>query len=97
MERELLQDYRIDVGTKPLFKQGLTKMSDLVIGSVVNGSVSNVVDFGCFVDIGVHKDGLIHKSNMNKQALMLGDKIEATVMNIDEEKMKIGLKLVKVL
>lgn len=72
-------------------------MSDLKVGSVVNGSVLNVVAFGCFVDIGVHINGLIHSSKMNNQKLSLGDKVEAVVLNIDEDKKKIGLKLLKVL
>lgn len=72
-------------------------MSDLKVGSQVNGCVINVVAFGCFVDIGVHTNGLIHSSKMNGKKLVLGDKVEATVVTIDEDKNRIGLKLVKVI
>ncbi|XP_078593660.1 S1 RNA-binding domain-containing protein 1-like [Branchiostoma floridae x Branchiostoma japonicum] len=84
---------------KPLFKKGLVSMSDLKIGTTLTGRVTNLTDFGAFVDIGVGKDGLIHKSKIRpdrlkgKKCLGPGDKVEVKVLNVDPSRGRIGLEL----
>lgn len=68
-------------------------MTDLKAGTSVSGSVTNIVDFGCFVDIGVECDGLIHISKMNGMKTNIGDRVEAKVISIDHAKRRIGLFL----
>lgn len=72
-------------------------MNDLKPGSQVSGAITNITHFGAFCDIGVEKSGLIHTSSMNGIRIALGDRVEATVMNVDAKKGRIGLKLNKVL
>ncbi|XP_062125663.1 S1 RNA-binding domain-containing protein 1 [Drosophila sulfurigaster albostrigata] len=93
LQRELLQDYRADLDKRPLFKQGLTRLEDLSLGDVVTGAVTNVTHFGAFVDIGVERDGLIHKSHMNNCELSIGDRIIASVLKVDMQRRQLGLRL----
>lgn len=93
LQRELLRDYRADFDKKPLFKQGLTKMADLKSGTCVTGAITNITHFGCFVDIGVEKDGLIHVSQLNGMQPNIGDRIKATVVQLDIARGRIQLKL----
>jgi uncharacterized protein len=59
---------------------------------VLNGTVRNVVDFGAFVDIGVKQDGLLHRSQVPRDAgLTVGDVIEVEIMSVDGERQRIGL------
>ncbi|XP_016960447.1 uncharacterized protein YdcI [Drosophila biarmipes] len=93
LQRELLQDYRADLDKRPLFKQGLTRLDDLSIGDVVTGAVTNVTQFGAFVDVGVERDGLIHNSHMNNSELSIGDRIVASVVKLDLQRRQLGLRL----
>ena len=95
LQKELAADYRLEVNKKPLFKQGLTKITDFKEKCIVTGAVTNIVEFGAFLDIGVHRDGLIHKSNMCNQCLKIGDKVECLVLSVDILKGRIGLKFNK--
>lgn len=97
LQRELLRDYRADINKPPMFKKGLTSMSDLAEGTVLTGAVNNVTDFGAFVDIGVENNGLIHRSKMNGMRVNIGDQVEVTVLSIDVGKGRLGLKLEKIL
>lgn len=96
LQRELLRDYRSDFDKRPLFKQGLTRMADLKEGTLVSGAITNQTHFGCFVDIGVEKDGLIHVSKMGGMKPNIGDRIEASVTQIDEARGRIQLKLLSI-
>ncbi|XP_043652839.1 uncharacterized protein YdcI isoform X1 [Drosophila teissieri] len=93
LQRELLQDYRADLDKRPLFKQGITRLDDLSIGEVVTGAVTNVTQFGAFVDVGVERDGLIHNSHMNDAQLSIGDRIVASVVKVDLQRRQLGLRL----
>lgn len=90
------------------FKQGIVSMSDLRVGAVLTGRVDNTTLFGAFVDIGVGRDGLIHKSNITldklpvsqrRRSLALGpgERVEVRVLNIDVQRGRIGLDLIRVL
>lgn len=97
LQRELSRDYREDLLKKPLFKQGLTKVSDLVVGTAVSGAVTNVTHFGSFVDIGVGRDALIHSSQFGGQTPRIGDRVECVVLNVDANRGRINLKLKNIL
>lgn len=97
LERELYRDYREDLLNRPLFKQGLTKISDLVIDTAVSGAVTNVTHFGCFVDIGVGRDAMIHTSRLNGMTPRLGDRVECIVLSVEKDRGRIGLKLMNIL
>lgn len=94
LRRELLRDYRADLSRGPLFKQGLTSMADLRAGTAVTGAITNRTHFGCFVDIGVEKDGLIHASQLGGMQPNIGDRVEALVKEVDVKRGRIQLKLV---
>lgn len=90
------------------FKQGIVSMSDLRVGSVLTGRVDNTALFGAFVDIGVGRSGLIHKSNITldklpvsqrRRSLALGpgERVEVRVLNVDLQRGRIGLDLIRVL
>ena len=87
---------------KPILKSDILDIKDLKIGYHVQGTVRNVVDFGAFVDIGLHNAGLIHISKMSKnyithpsQVLSVGDIVDCYVVGIDLEKEKVSLSLLK--
>ena len=87
---------------KPILKSDILEIKDLKIGDKLEGIVRNVVDFGAFVDIGLHNDGLIHISKMSKnyikhpsEVLKVGDIISVYVIGIDKEKEKVQLSLFK--
>lgn len=96
LQRELLRDYRVDVDKRPMFKQGLTSMADLREGTAVSGAITNQTHFGCFVDIGVEKDGLIHSSQLGGMQPNIGDRVEALVKEVDVKRGRIQLKLVAI-
>lgn len=82
------------------FKEGVEKISDLEIGMVLEGVVTNVAAFGAFVDIGVHQDGLVHVSALSKnfvkdprEVVKPGDIVRAKVTAIDVQRKRIGLTL----
>ncbi len=85
---------------KPILHSDVLEIKDLHEGMVLKGTVRNIVDFGAFVDIGVHQDGLVHISEMSTryikhplEVVSVGDIIEVKVINIDIEKEKIGLSM----
>ena len=95
------RDPREDLPPVTLRTDVLT-MDDLTTGMELQGTVRNVVDFGAFVDIGVHRDGLVHISRMAKrriehpsQVVKVGDVITVWVVSVDKEKNQIALSLVK--
>lgn len=94
--RDLRDDFEA-----PALRQDVLDISDLEIGQKLEGTVRNVVDFGAFVDIGLHDDGLIHISQMSKsfvkhpsQVVSVGDVVTVWVSKIDKERGKINLSLV---
>ncbi|KAK4875071.1 hypothetical protein RN001_011493 [Aquatica leii] len=87
-------DLRSEGSTKILFKKGLTSIHDLKVGCVLTGSVSNCTHFGCFVDVGVGCDGLIHSSKMKGYSLQIGDKVEVKVVNLEINRKRIGLEMI---
>lgn len=86
----------------PVLRKELLSIKDLQVGMEVEGTVRNVIDFGVFVDIGVHQDGLVHISEISDSyishpsaVLKVGDRVNATVIGVDVEKNKISLSLKK--
>lgn len=84
----------------PVLRQDVLEFKDLQIGQKLEGVVRNVVDFGAFVDIGIHKDGLIHISNMSKnfikhpsQVVSVGDLVTVWVYKLDQLREKVNLTL----
>ena len=99
--KQPLRDPR-DSFPQPLLKSSILEIKDLTIGMEVEGTVRNVVDFGAFVDIGLHEDGLIHISKMAKrfikhpsEVVQVGDIVKCYVVAIDEKRGKVGLALEK--
>ena len=85
---------------KPLLRSDILDISNLKIHDKLQGTVRNVIDFGAFVDIGLHNDGLIHISKMSKnylkhpsEVLSVGDIVDVYVIGIDKEKEKVSLSL----
>ena len=84
----------------PMLRKDVMSMADLKAGMEITGTVRNVVDFGAFIDIGVHQDGLVHVSEISdrfirhpSEVLKVGDVVEATVISVDVRKKRIGLSL----
>lgn len=97
-----LRDYR-DRYDAPLLRSDVLELEDLHIGDQLEGVVRNVVDFGAFVDIGLHEDGLVHISKMSRhrvshpsELVSVGDIVKVWVYHIDEEKQKVQLSLLPV-
>ena len=87
---------------KPIFKSGVMDITQLKPGMELTGTVRNVSDFGAFVDIGVHQDGLVHKSQLSDRyvkhpldVVKVGDIVEVTVLEIDEKRKRIALTMKK--
>lgn len=87
---------------KPMLRADLMDLNDLVPGMKIKGTVRNVTDFGAFIDIGVHQDGLVHVSEISdnfirhpSEVLKVGDIVDATVISVDVKKKRIGLSLKK--
>ena len=85
---------------KPILKTGVIDLKDLTPGMTLLGTVRNVSDFGAFVDIGVHQDGLVHKSQMaNKfvkhplDIVKVGDVIKVKIMEVDTKRKRISLTM----
>ena len=85
---------------KPVLRTDVLDMKDLKEGMILKGTVRNVIDFGAFVDIGVHQDGLVHISQMTDryikhplEAVSVGDIVEVKVLNVDEKKKRISLTM----
>ena len=87
---------------KPILRTDVLEIKDLSAGMVLKGTVRNVIDFGAFVDIGVHQDGLVHISQMAKgrfvkhplDVVSVGDIIEVKVLSVDEAKKRIQLTMI---
>ena len=97
--RSPLRDYR-ERYDAPILRSDVLELEDLHIGDELEGVVRNVVDFGAFVDIGLHEDGLVHISKMRRQRVQhpsevvaVGDVVKVWVYNIDQEKQKVQLSL----
>lgn len=82
------------------FKAGIEKMSDLKPGMKLDGVVTNVANFGAFVDIGVHQDGLVHISHLSdtfikdpREAVKTGDMVKVKVLEVDIERKRISLSM----
>ncbi len=85
---------------KPILRSDVLEMKDLTPGMVLKGTVRNVIDFGAFVDIGVHQDGLVHISQMCEryikhplEVVSVGDIVEVKVMSVDLKKQRIQLTM----
>ncbi|MGO5550817.1 Tex family protein [Lachnospiraceae bacterium LCP19S3_B12] len=87
---------------KPILRSDVLDMKDLKEGMILKGTVRNVIDFGAFVDIGVHQDGLVHISQLtNKkfvkhplEVVSVGDIVEVKVLSVDVAKKRIGLTMI---
>ena len=87
---------------KPVLRTDVLDIKDLKPGMELTGTVRNVIDFGAFVDIGVHQDGLVHISRIAdkfirhpSEVLKVGDVVRVWVVSVDEKKQRIGLTMVK--
>ena len=85
---------------KPILRTDVMEMKDLQVGMTLKGTVRNVIDFGAFVDIGVHQDGLVHISQMTDryikhplEAVSVGDIVNVKVISLDLNKKRIGLTM----
>ena len=85
----------------PILRSDVLEMKDLKEGMILKGTVRNVIDFGAFVDIGVHQDGLVHISHMTKkyikhplEAVSVGDIVDVKVISVDLAKKRIGLSMI---
>lgn len=85
---------------KPILRSDVLEMKDLTPGMVLKGTVRNVIDFGCFVDIGVHQDGLVHISEICDryikhplEAVSVGDIVDVQVISVDLKKQRIQLTM----
>ena len=86
---------------KPILRTDVMEIEDLKEGMILKGTVRNVIDFGAFVDIGVHQDGLVHISRLSKkfikhplEAVSVGDIVEVRVDSVDLKKKRIALSMV---
>ncbi|MCH5250421.1 MAG: RNA-binding transcriptional accessory protein [Lachnospiraceae bacterium] len=84
----------------PILRSDVLDMKDLKPGMILKGTVRNVIDFGAFVDIGVHQDGLVHISEMTQkyikhplEAVSVGDVVDVQVLTVDVAKKRIGLTM----
>ena len=86
---------------KPVLRTDVLDMKDLKEGMILNGTVRNVIDFGAFVDIGVHQDGLVHISQLSDKKFVkhpldvvsVGDVVEVKVLSVDLQKKRIALTM----
>ena len=93
------RDPREDVPA-PILRSDVLELSDLKEGMILEGTVRNVLDFGAFVDIGVHQDGLVHISALSKKfvkhpldVVKLGDIVKVKILSVDTERKKISLSM----
>ena len=85
---------------QPILRTDVLSISDLKPGMILSGTVRNVIDFGAFIDIGVHQDGLVHISEISNkfirhpsEVLSVGDVVKVRVLDVDEKKKRISLSL----
>ena len=102
LEAELMKPGRDprDELPRPILRTDVLEMKDLRPGMELTGTVRNVVDFGVFVDIGVHQDGLVHISRLSSRRVRhpsevcaVGDVVQVWVLDVDEKKKRIGLTM----
>lgn len=93
------RDPRADMPA-PVLRSDVLDMKDLKPGMILKGTVRNVIDFGVFVDIGVHQDGLVHISQITDrfikhplEAVSVGDVVDVQVLSVDVAKKRIGLTM----
>lgn len=94
------RDPRSDM-PRPVLRSDILKMEDLRPGMIVKGTVRNIVDFGAFVDIGVHQDGLVHVSEMSGakfvkhplEVVSVGDIVDVKVLSVDLQRQRIALSM----
>ncbi|MDO4491647.1 MAG: Tex family protein [Lachnospiraceae bacterium] len=86
---------------KPVLRSDVLELKDLKEGMILKGTVRNVIDFGAFVDIGVHQDGLVHISRLSKkfikhplEVVSVGDIVEVKVVGVDLKKERISLSMI---
>ena len=87
---------------KPILRTDVMEMKDLKEGMILKGTVRNVIDFGAFVDIGVHQDGLVHISKLTDKKFVkhpldvvsVGDIVEVKVLSVDTKKNRIQLSMI---
>ncbi len=86
---------------KPILRTDVLEIEDIKEGMILKGTVRNVIDFGAFIDIGVHQDGLVHISQMSKKyikhpldVLSVGDIVEVKVMSVEAKKKRIALTMI---
>ena len=89
-----------DAFDAPVLREDVMSLSDLAPDMILTGTVRNVTDFGAFVDIGVHQDGLVHISQLSdkfikhpSEAVSLGDVVRVKVLSVDVQKKRIGLTM----
>ena len=88
---------------RPILRTDVLEMKDLKPGMELTGTVRNVIDFGVFVDIGVHQDGLVHISQLREgrrvqhpsEVCAVGDIVTVWVLEVDEKKKRISLTMKK--
>ena len=85
---------------KPILRTDVMELSDLKPGMILSGTVRNVIDFGAFVDIGVHQDGLVHTSQIcdkfirhPSEAVSVGDVVQVIVLEVDAKRKRISLSM----
>ena len=84
----------------PILRTDVLELKDLKPGMVLSGTVRNVIDFGVFVDIGVHQDGLVHISPVSKkfikhpsEVVSVGDVVKVAVLDVDQKRGRISLTM----
>ena len=87
---------------KPILRTDVLEMKDLTEGMILKGTVRNVIDFGVFVDIGVHQDGLVHISQIcdryikhPSEVLKVGEVVKVKVLSVEPQKKRISLTMRK--
>ena len=85
---------------QPVLRDRVIEIGDLEPGMIMKGTVRNVIDFGAFVDIGVHQDGLVHISQISdrfikhpSEVLSVGDIVDVKILSVDPAKKRIGLTM----
>ncbi len=93
------RDVRDDL-PKPVLRTDVLELKDLKPGMILSGTVRNVIDFGVFVDLGVHQDGLVHISQVAdrflkhpSEVVSVGDVVQVKVLEVDEKKKRISLSM----
>ena len=87
---------------QPILKSDVLNIEDLQVGMKLQGTVRNVIDFGVFIDIGLHNDGLAHISKLTKdyikhpsEVVSVGDIVDCYVIDINKDKEKVSLSLIE--